>query len=340
MTLQQVQLAGSKNFAYTDLNSQINHSINVNKGLGVAQVYLDIMINIAGSGTLTLVKKAIVGIISNLTVRDQNAKQLFSLNAHELIFMSTLLTQRPPFELMLYKDGTNGWQPVPDATTVVVTEEIRMTIALPVRLPQGHSVSKLSFEIFLTAQSTLELTHVLDAATTLTGVTGTFTPHVEYDDSINHSYTLVKLAEAIGTDFTKLGDLPEKSLMRYAIMYLDDFWEAHAGTTDDEWLFNEIEYQSAIGVTPIQLNRFSARHLMHDLLDLDPDFVLGDLTTIAYNLLIIPFPDVKIGANAQFNVKCDTTQDASLILVLVTPYAPIKEVTAFSPAGVGRLLKG
>ena len=79
---------------------------------------------------------------------------------------------------------------------------------------------------------------------------------------------------------------------------------------------------------------------MHDLLDLDPDFVLGDTSALSYNMLIIPFPDTVIGANSQFNVKLDSSQDASMVLVLVKPFAPLNEVKAFSGAGVGRLLKG
>ena len=341
MTLQSLQLADTKSFVNGDINTKINHNININKGLGVAQVYLDISITPVGVGTITLNKKAIAGIISNLVVRDQLSKQLFSLNSHELIFLSVLLTKRPPFETLLYNDGTNKWVPITGATDPATTEEIRMTIALPIRLPQGHKVTKLTLEIMLTSlNSTTGLTGVLDFATSLTSVVGSFTPHVEYDDGINHQFVIIKVAETIGTDFTKLGDLPENELLRYAIIYLEDYWEAQGLTTDDSWLFDEIEYQANLQVSPVKLNRFSARHLMHDLLDLDPDFVLGDTSALSYNMLIIPFPDTVIGANSQFNVKLDSSQDASMVLVLVKPFAPLNEVKAFSGAGVGRLLKG
>jgi len=341
MTLQSLQLTDTKTWDDNDVNTKINHTININKGLGISQVYLDVSIVPTVTGAITLNKKAPFGIISNLVVRDQNNKQIFSLNSHELIFMSLIMTKRPPFETVVYNDGTNAWVPVAAATDPATTEEIRGTLALPIRLPQGHDVSKLTFEITLTTtNSTTGWTGVLDAGTTGDSIAGSFTWHVEYDDSINHKFIIIKVTEQIGADFTKLGDLPENQLMRYAVMYLDDYWEAQAATTDDSWLFDEIEYQSNLQISPVKLNRFSARHLMHDLLDLDPDWILGDTSSLAFNMFVIPFPDTVIGPNSQFNVKLDTVQDASMLLVLIEPFASLEEVKAFSPAGVARLLKG
>lgn len=342
MTLQSVDLADTLSFVNGNINSKISHTINVNKGVGISQVYLDISITPVGAGAITLTKMAPFGIISNLTVRDQNSRELFSLNAWELVFLSLLQTKRPPFENVMYNDGSNGWVPVAAATDPATTEEIRGSLALPIRLPQGHNVSKLTFDIQLTTtNSTTGWTQLLDFATSATSISGSFTPHVEYDDSINHAYQIIKATEAaIGTSFQAIGDLPEGRLMRYAIVYLDDYWETHAATTDDQLLINEIEYESAIGIKPIRLNRFSARHIMHDLLDIDPDFVLGNTSSLCYNMAIIPFPDTMIGENSQFRLKNDSSQDATLVVVLVDPFASQEEVRVFSPASVGRLIKG
>jgi len=342
MTLQSVQLADTKSWVNGDIGSKINHNVNINKGLGVAQVYLDVLITPVGVGAITMDKRGPFGIISNLVVRDQRNKQLYSMNAHELIFMSLIMTKRPPFETVMYEDGTNGWVPLAATPSVITAEGIRGTLALPIRLPQGHDVTKLTFEFQLAAVSVAGKgwTGVLEFATSHTSITGSFTPHVEYDDSINHKFVIIKVSETIGTDFTKLGDLPENQLMRYAVIYLDDYWEAENITTDDSWLVDEIEYQSNLQISPVKLNRFSARHIMHDLLDIDPDFVLGDVAALCYNLHIIPFPDTVIGANSEFKVKCDTSEDASMLVVLIEPFASLDEVKAFSPAGVARLLKG
>ena len=122
---------------------------------------------------------------------------------------------------------------------------------------------------------------------------------------------------------------------------LPDFWTNVGKTEDNETLFDQFEFRKDTKITPVRMTQHTMRYMLQDLLDSDPEFTLVDQSTVAWNWFVLVFPDLEMGENSRFALKNLSSQDARLILIEVEA-DPLKEKQSklFSPATIGRLLKG
>lgn len=320
-----------------------SYEIDVQPNAGISHIMLEVGVVPVGSGTLTLVPMAPFGIISSLKVSDQNGIQLGNYTGAELVLFHQALGKNNPFKNVQYKDGTNGWVELAASTDVATTEEIRGTLHLPVRIGKSKNISKLKFEItFSSLNSTTGLKGFGDFATSWTSWTGTIRANPVYDDSIVETWIGHIFSEAsVGTSFIVFKDPPRSKKIRYALVYLPDYYVAQNATTDNETLLDAFEFRKDTKVTPIRLNQHTMRYTLQDMLDADPEFVMGDTSATAWNWFILVLPDLEMGENSRFALKNLSSQDAKLILIEVEPDPQkAKESKSLSPAVIGRFFKG
>lgn len=343
MVFQGTELNAAESFVLADLGKPKKWSIDITEKQGVSHVIMELKLTLTGTGALTLLKMAPFSVISSMKVTDQDGKQLINLNNYHLYLLAALMSHVSPSKTILYDDGTNGWTEISAVTDVASTEEIGGTLHLPIRIGKSQKVTKLNFECNLNSlNSTTGITHVGDFATAMSDVAGSVRFSPVYDNAIVETFVSHFFnKETVSTSVQQFDSPPEGARIRYAMVVLPDFWQAQVETTDNENLIDEFAFKKDNQTTPIKVNFWTGRHMLADLIDLDPEFDTIISTIKAWNWLVIVLPDSAMGKNARFTLKNLTSQDAELILIEVKPDpAKQQESKKFSPAVFKRFLGG
>lgn len=305
----------------SDVGGELTKTVDINNGVGVSKVLLDLGVLPVGTGAFTLDKLSPFGFIKKLVVTTQDNEQLANFSREELVLFSFLIGKANPFySLLVYHGGV--WQKY---SSVSSGDEIHAVLELPIRIGKAKNVSKLNFVMTLnnvigSGGAGSGWSGVGTFATTSTSITGnvSFTP--VYDDSTIETWYHRKYTQpSIGTDLTGFQGITQGDKVRYALFTIPTFWDANDGVTDADDLISEIQFQSDNNTIPIDLNQFALNYDITDWVDADPDFLLADGSTKAWNYKMLTLPDTVMGVQANFNVKNLATKDVDMSHIVIVP---------------------
>ncbi len=325
----------SQTFAYTDLGYPINYEIDITNGKGVDHIDLEVLVTPVGTGTFTLEKRSPFGIISSIIIND-GSETLGTYTASELMLLHYLTQKSSPAQNLM-TNASGNWKPVASATDVTTGTSLVGTISLPIRISKNHPVNKLTMTITLSGlDGSTGILGVGNFSTAISGASGSFTADVIYDDSVLENwYSHVAPYTGISTQYSTFNTLNGANI-RYVLIYDSGYWNTQGAATNPEWLFDSVQFQETASYTPITMNRFLNRQYMQNLLDLDPDFVLCDTTSLAYDFFYIVLPDKKMNPDSYFALKADSSVNVRVVQIEIKNDAPQK--AALSPVGPFSLL--
>lgn len=333
MTQLGVEQKQAQTWAYTDLGYPINYEIDITSGKGVDHIDLEVLVTPTGTGTFTLEKRSPFGVISSIIIND-GSETLGTYTASELMLLHYLTQKSSPAQNLMYQNGSSQYVPLTSATDVATGKSLVGTLSLPVRIGKNHPVSKLSMTITLSGlNSTTGILGVGDFATSISGATGSFVATVIYDDSVNETWIgHVAPYSGVTTDYSTF-TTPLGADIRYCLIYDNGYWNTHGAATNPYWIFNEAQFRQTSTFTPIDMNRFLFRQYMQNYLDLDPDFVLCDTSSLAYDFFYFVLADQKMNSDSYFALKNDSSINVRVVQIEIKTDPLAQNKGLLSPVG-------